>query len=442
VRLARFVIASLFLGGTALAQDVEVSVGDGASDPAETPGFVEGGGVKLTDGLYFHPKFELATGYQSNVFYQDSSEGIDGPAGSMLMRLSAGAAINRSNGLPLDAAETRKIDLNADLNLTWHQYLSGNDYVMGQSDLGIGLLAKVQFNITENFNLWIREGFTRAIQPTSSQSTADLNRDKNEIQVGMMWSPGGGAIQGYFHYMFTIDLFERSELDFANRLWHQFTLGAKWQWLPKTQFLLETSLGIYEPNSEILKSSSTPLRITAGVATLITERFGVVLKAGYGNGFYNSGSSFSSYLATVELRYAIGPMLRTAVGYAHEFADSLIANYYTDHAFYARLSTVIASRLNVMARGEVRLRTYEGLRDPPMFDFCGDATCTGTTRSDVLARLDLTADYPLKQWLSVGGAFSLLNDSTDFFVRDPATGTTDVGAFTWAELMVRVVAQF
>jgi hypothetical protein len=226
-----------------------------------------------------------------------------------------------------------------------------------------------------------------------------------------------------------------------------FALGSRWQFLPKTQFMLETSLGFTIPDSEApatIKSDATILRIIGGVSTLLTPRLGIVLRGGYGGGYYSTGPSYSNYLALAEGRFAIGPTVRTAFGYSHDFADSVIANFYVDHAIYGRLTFQLAGRWTGSVKGEVRFRSYDyaGM-GPVMFagtTFCGDAGCTTSDRTDVLSRVDAGVDYQINRWLYAGLAYIFSSDSTDFFIM--ATGENDAARFTWHEIALQAAARF
>ncbi len=414
--------------------------------PVEPTGFLNGGGVKLTEGIVFHPLFELQTGYQTNVFFQDNSD-AGGETASPLMRLLVGGGISTTppQRLEIEAPGAEppkpKLALNAHADLTWNQYLSGNNAVTAQDNLGIGLFADAKVNPQGTFVFQLKDGYIRSVLPPQSEIATDLPRDRNEATIGGIFQPGGGAIQAYANYTFGFDVFEKSEVSFADRSSHMFAVGGKWQWLPKTQFNAEANMGLVLTSSGAIKSDSTPLRVWVGTSTLITPTFGTVLRVGYGNGFYNAGASFNSYLALAEGRIAIGPTVRFAFGYTHDFTDSIIANYYADHALYARFSSQIGGRTQLRARAELRFRDYAGV--PMMAQgvrFCGNLACSTSSRSDVIGKVDATLEYQLNAWLFIAGAYSFYSDTTDFYIM--AGGQNDSGGFVWHELLAKLTAKF
>lgn len=432
----------------ATTQDVPQSA-DGLAD-VPNPSFWEGGGVRIGQDTILHPGVSVTGSYQSNVFFQDSKDGPAGPISSPLLRFGVGAswATITPGRMEIEApsgtdTSLQKITFNLDASLEWDQYLSSDSAVTDQNDLGISFLGDVKFNPQGALTLDLRDGFVRNVTPGQSlRENAD--RDRNELDATAHFKPGGGALDFYLGYQFIVDVFEASILDYENRTSHQGTLGVRWQWLPHTALGLEGDLATVNPSNEELKSKSTPLRVSATLSTLLTPVFGAIVSAGYGKGFYASGEDVSTWLAGAELRYAVGPTLRTAVGYSHDFADALIGNFYIDHTLYARASAQLGARWQIRAKGEVRFRDYGGIHDAPsiMLIFCGDASC-GKFRNDVLPRVELGTDYALLPWLLIGASYIFQDDSTDFFVQSSVNpAAKDSGAFTWHELDIRLQARW
>jgi len=450
MRRPRFAVVPLFLAALcarALAQDTTVTaqredVGPGLTE-LPPRGFWEGGGVVIGDTLILHPRFELGTAYQTNVFYSKNDSDASGPlVGAGVARATVAATLGTKppGRLELEGGQgaNQAINFNSELVLTWNQFISSNSAVTDQSDLSIGARAGLVVNPQGQLTWGVRDSYTRFVNPGQSLANR-LDRDKNELATDLTYKPGGGALQAYFAYLFTADLFEDSRLTFNSRLMHSFELGTRWQWLPITQFSLAASLGIVAPNDESFKPASNPFRVWAGMATLFTPTLGMVLRAGYGNGFYDSGPSVSTYLLLAEFRYAIGPTMRTAAGYSHDFSDALIGNSYVDHQLFARFSLQLGEALQIRVKGDVRFRDYDGIRDIGTIEYCGDAAC-GKFRKDVIAGVEAAVEYQFTRWLFASVNYSLQTDSTDFFVRSGAQ--VDPGSFVWQEIGIRVAARY
>lgn len=440
-------VAGVFLVGlSALPANGQESA-EALEQPATEPSSDTAGGIKIAEGAVFRPRLELQTGYQSNVFYEAGDLN-----GSALMRLGLGGTL-ASEAVRGEAAAAesegsgRRFTFKADANLAWNQYLTGESAITEHNDLGIGLLVDARLNPDGVVAFQARDGFSRVVAPPPSETGEGLDRDKNELLLGLIFRPGGGAIQGYTNYTFTVDMFERSELDFGNRMSHLVAAGARWQWLPRTQFSGEASVGFVSPGAEGLKTNGTPIRAWVGASTLITPTFGAILRAGFGNALYDGTGSNPTYIAVAEARLAVGPSLRLAAGYGHEFQDSMIGDFYTDHSLSVR-GLAQLGRTQARARAELRLRDYSGIpREATLgassVDFCSSSDTCGmdSDRSDLVARFDASVDHRFSRWLAGGVSYSLFSDTTDFVTRS-GPGMEDEAKFLWQELVVKASATY
>jgi hypothetical protein len=441
-RVCVFVSATalLTLSAAARGEDAEQVNTTGISEH-----YTAGSGIKLTDELLLHPKVEVQAGYQPNVFYEDDSEE---PKDAGLTRFGAGFELTTASGArdpESGMAQHAMVELDGDVLVLWNQYISGEDSITEQSNLGANAMLGLKVNRGGFVEFMLRDGFVRAVNPPPAETPQDLARDKNTLTAGVTVRPGGGALDLYLNGSWTIDVFERDTAKIANRNMFEAIVGTRWQWLPKTQVSAEVSFGLIMVEDDAVKTdrgNSTPLRVTAGISSLITPKFGVVLRGGYGNGFYSEGPNFSSYLALGELRYAIGPTLRLAIGYSHDFADSLVGNFRADHAIYGRMVMQFLGRVTLFAKPELRLRTYEGI---PMtangVTFCSEpGVCMGGERDDTIFRLEAGFDVQVNDWLVAGVHYLLISDSTDAVTTD-GTSTDSLG-FVWQEVMFKATAKF
>jgi len=409
------------------------------------PDFWEGGGVRIGEDTVLHPNVTLVGAYQPNVFFQDSRDLPSGPISSPLLRIGVGASWGSLTPgrmdleAPTSDSARPRFSFHLDGGVTWYQYLSSNSDVTSQDDLGIQFLGDAVFNPQGVLSLELSDGFVRNVAP-GQQLRENADRDENQLSATVHFRPGGGALDLYLGYQFVVDVFEASILDYDDRISHYATLGIGWQWLPHTLLKLQGTAGLVNPNNTDFKSKSKPVTVTLTASSLLTPVFGAIVSGGYGNGFYDTGENVSTWLATAELRYAIGPTLRSAIGYTHGFADALIGNFYIDHTIYGRVSAQLGARWQARALGEIRFRSYGGIHDAMDLLFCGDASCP-KTRSDTLPRLEVGTDYALTPWLILGASYLIQNDTTDFFVQG-TNGDRDYGAYTWQEFDLRITAKW
>ncbi len=377
------------------------------------PTIAEGPGHEIGAGTVLHPIIGLETGFISNVFYEDTS-----PISSGLARLIAGISIASQENKPdeevalvgtdsgFEPSDTPPVlDFRLGARLEYEQYLSSNDNVRDASDLrAIADLHLVIFP-KGPVSFWLDDSFTRDTRPTNFESSENLNRDINHLKLGIDLRPGGGTLTFGARYENTIDRFESSANSFANRFQH--TIGAKidWQFRPFTKLFIDSSLGFFDGlgDSET-KVSSNPLRVRAGVATLLGVNTSLRLHGGYGKGYYDAGEDFASFIGGVEVAYRYSELGRVSIAYERDFKDSINANLYTDHA----MRMTVNQQLGLLvfgAQASLRFREYRGI---------SFATGGNIDRDDTIFDGRITAQYPVREWLGLSAKFHTTIDETDF----------------------------
>jgi hypothetical protein len=378
---------------------------------------VTGAGIEVGEGTVFHPQLGVETGVVSNVFYQK-----DGPVTAGLLRilaeLSTGSLpgqrlLRRTTGDDQDAATPQAttaptsgdFQYSAALYASWDQYLSSNDNVSAQGGLGGGLLlrgivapqAPLQFAFQEHFN--------RVIRAANFESRVDTNRDVNSLSLRINYSPYGRSVKGYLYYQNTIDVFEASSQQFADRMQNTVGLHVDWRWLPLTQVFAETSMGYYTGIGSSDKVNSYPLNTSVGIQTALTLNTTLSARVGYANGFYASGPSYSNVSAGIQGGYRYSPFGRVSVGYTYENQDSINANFYRDHLFQGSIEQFFVPFM-VFVRPELRLRQYNGTI---VMGING-----GTTRDDLIVGGTVGARYAFRDWIAGTLDYQLQVVQTDF----------------------------
>src|SRR6185503_14043021 len=108
------------------------------------------------------------------------------------------------------------------------------------------------------------------------------------------------------------------------------------------------------------KVTSYPLQAVVGVATLISAKTSLNLQAGYVNGFYSAGPSYSGVSVGAQLGYRYSPLGRATIAYNLIYNDSVNANYYRDHVFQLNIEQLFAPFV-LVAQPEIHLRQYNGV---------------------------------------------------------------------------------
>jgi len=137
--------------------------------------------------------------------------------------------------------------------------------------------------------------------------------------------------------------------------------------------------------------------------TLLTPLTTLRTLAGYTNGFYSSGPSYSAAVFGTQFGYRYTPLGHVSLLYGYYHSDSINANFYRDHKIQLSLQHGFAP-IEVLAEAALMFRRYEGL-----------VVTTGPMeRSDVLGRVAAQLRYNYRRWLAFAVSYQLLVDSTNY----------------------------
>jgi hypothetical protein len=408
---------------------------------------IEGPGIALGEGAVFHPAVSIESGVVSNVFYEDGDRATNDPVASAMARLTAAFSIASQTHKPPGEIEPAieneeqveeppppaKVDFRFGGQAILNGYLSSNEAVQDQTDVGVGLNGDVVFLPEGDFSVRLADEFLRDARPANFETTRNLNRDYNHFTGGGTLQPQGRTISVGARYENTIDRFESDANAFANRLQHLIGLRGEWRLYPYTKFFADASYGFFDTlGSEGMdyKSPSNPLRLQVGVGTALTEVTTLRGYIGYANGFYDRGPNFSNAIGGAEFgwRYAQYGRLRFIADY--NFQDSLQANFFRDYSFLGYIDQQLGL-IVLGAHAGVRLREYRGV---PME--LGGAS----DRDDVVFDAALQGAYLLREWLGITAKVEALVDSTDYTYTQG--GITDSPEFTRYEAFLGVSAAF
>lgn len=419
----------LLLGAEARAQSAGTESTIASFDPSQPVApisGVEGNGWKVGEGTVLLPVFGLETGVINNVFYDENSPKTGGVL-RIMAQIGVGSLTNarlRNQALPdPNAAEGTDaprgdFEYRADLRLSYDQMLSGNEAVSGSGGLGVGATIKGTVNPSGTWSFGFSDEFRRLIRAANFETDANTNRDINELGLRLKYQPSYSKFSGDLYYTNIIDVFERDEQDFADRMLNRVGLRPAYRWLPQTQFFIDVSQGFQGGlGSASMKVDSYPFTAIGGINTLITEKTTLNLQAGYTNGFYSAGPSYSSVTAGASFGYRYSPLGRAVLTYNLAYEDSVNANYYRDHVIRLWLHQLFVP-FEINLQPEVHFRSYEGT--------ILTGTAGETTRNDVIFSVVAGMQYNFRNWIAatlnyhftaVGSDFEYM---TDGIVEDPS----------------------
>jgi hypothetical protein len=429
---------------------------------------VTGRGIKVGDGTVMHPVAGVETGIINNVFFEEDAgrtagmirlvgevafaslppERLNDPGRSVyerpLWRKWTGSIYQTYDG-PYwrdddgenDDAEGEnvgappRLEFRAGARAYYEEYLSGDEEVRAQRNLGFNGNLHLHVNPYELLAFTLDEDLTRAIRPTNFESASDLDRWINNLRLGLRIQAGGRALVPELRLHNRIDYFESESSAFANRV--QTTAGGRlnWWYTRYTRFFFDASIGAFGGlgggAQGMEKASSFPLRLLLGASTPFTETTSLSVHAGFAKGFYSAGPDFTGPLIAGRFSWGYNDFGRLIVGYRYDFQDSINANFYTDHVIEGAAVQQI-DRLVLEARAEIHLRHYDGV---PM-EFGGSPV-----RDDFIFAAGGTAKYLLREWLGLSGQLQFVTDQTGYV----GTGGDDP-SYTRFELLGGVVSAF
>ena len=385
-----------------------------------------GDGLKAGD-VTLVPKLTLSGGYDSNVFRlaEDEYDGFtdDGAAkGSITPALS------------IISPEDRFFVFTLDSSVTWEQYFGSNETIRSQSGLSTDIGLGASLNSSGNFSLSLDESFERRNEPPPAPRRSAYNRYINRLGAAFGIHPGSRIVEAKLDYEWGRFWHETDELQILDRSEHRFGLNTRYNFLPKTGIYLDASYTLIRYDQEtsatppsateaVTNVNSQPLRLTAGVGGLITQRLSVKAGMGYGWSFHDEGEQFRGLIGTAAVGYAYGRLdldNMLQLGYRRSFEDFSLGNFYTDHRMFLNWRQGLAeNRLSLNAEVAFSIRDYSF--DPETVD--GLTRTNGEGFEDQLLSAGAGIDYDITDWWALGADYDLHMNLTDeeFLFGDPTT---------------------
>jgi hypothetical protein len=392
-----------------------LGAGTASAQTATLVKYNEGPGFKLTDNLVLHPGAGVMSSYDTNVFYNATSEHpVGAPFIAALFHFDlATLPPQRLEGQPGGGAD-QVVDFRLKFAGAYRNYISDNPNITSQNNVDLDGSLYATFNPRGRYTFRVSDDYVRGVTPRNMEGTGSFIRDYNRAGALFGAAPGGGMLSFSLGYSFTYDHYENG-WSFASLnpdlVAHEFALNATWRFLPKTVASLIASQGLY--NRDLVLSgqrhpNSYPLRVEFGLAGQLTYKLSALLRVGYGNGFYSSVpgrtvGNFNNVVGTAQLKWQLDTAAALTIGYNRNFYDSVFGDSFTDEHFFARYDHMLFGRLVLNVAGGFRYRQYNGL----------DTAVWGiSSRSDNLFDVHAGVDFRIRDWLFAGVAYDLMADQT------------------------------
>lgn len=358
----------------------------------------EANGFKFGDARV-HPFFELEPRY-------DSAAAMVGGAGGTPYTIPSDLVLRFRPGLKLDMPSPMfAVALNG--NVEYVQYTGIVDpgtrtasHFATDADLDIGVNreGQVAFGLGDHV---VRSDHTTMV--ALSMGTLSI---LNDARAKLSIRPYVGSLTIEPNYHFTTEVFSPlskvktcpgasdascdpsylKQLDYLN---HNFSLNARWKFLPKTAITMDSTFGI-RSYLNVGSTGMTSLKATVGIAGLLTTHFEVLARAGWGQDF--TASSYSSPIGQAEVGYLLSETGALRFGYLRNFepTGAPFVSYGDDRIYLGG---------NILLGGKLTLRGNAGL------DFVSLRGKKSRSQTDI--SVDAGADYELTPWLNLGVGYML-----------------------------------
>ena len=368
----------------------------------------DGEGFKIGEAGRLHVFGEVDGGYDSNALYTAAGA----PLASGVMDFIA--------GFKMDAG-SRLVQFKLDANLDYKLYLS-----TAASDASLNHLfggATLGFDVNKNgvIGLSLTDAFTASPYSTSLSLAQATVSDYNVLNVSVPYRPGGGALAFIGSGQWILESFEPygplgaacnpivdptcTNTSIGEYSYNQYGAGlqVKWDFLPRTALVLEGSYFSRVPNNSTVSLPVQGVRVDAGVVGQVTPKLAVTAKAGWGGTVNTPQVTGSTWLADLELHYALAGTLDVRAGWIHDFAADIGTAYavYDYDRVYLSLNWVI-SRFTVKLDGSWEYVKY----------ILNDVT-------GPIWQLQPAVDYEVARWCKVG-AFYIFTDRSSSQTNVPA----------------------
>jgi hypothetical protein len=376
----------------------------------------------------FHPSLTLQGGYDTNIFYEDTNEQIDGAP-----------VVGVRPELEIGTHKATNVDFQLKVGGFYQYFVSSNRLVAEQSGFAVDGGTALTFNPNGAVAFKLSDTFLRTNETPSGSSLTSFNRIYNDAAVDLIIQPGGKvltlALGGHAALTRHQVLQDLDKTEFGARA------ALKWKFLPKTALVVDASWDfIYYDTAErtipglaagderpflapfqggLTNVNSQPLRVRGGLKGLLFSRISLTILGGYGQGFYESGSDFTGFIGSGEIAYEIGPTSRFRVGYERTFRDNSFSSFATDHKAYMGYNHQFGGRFDLVLDGSFIHREFSEtptifLPDVNVSGVQGTSAYSTTRRVDPLINGGVDGTFYITRIFTVGMSYDLSVNTSNF----------------------------
>ncbi len=356
-------------------------------------------GFKIGEAGRLNLKLELVGQYDSNVFFSNAGAPV------------SGSVVDAIPGFEMQV-EGNTLSAKLAGNLDFKQYVTKEaqdlSRVFGNASLGAGV------NRGGVVGLELTDAFSRSDQTASLSVAQAVIANYNDLRLAVPVRPGGGALTFTLSGQWVRESFETYVTavgcnPVVNPTCLAGSIGAygyneyggtaevSWKFLPRTAVMLGGNYFQRSPDDTAVSLQVRGLRVSGGLAGLVTTHLAVTLKGGYGTAFDSPGFNYSTWLGNAEVQYVTQGPLGAKLGYLHDFR----ADPGSAYAVYALSRAYLEGRVQLAGRLTIRgTLGWDSL----------DYVINHVTSS--IVSFAPAVDWEIMRWVSAGASYTLTSRSS------------------------------
>jgi hypothetical protein len=362
-----------------------------------------GNGIKVGTGR-LHPTFEFEARLDTAVGYFP----VD-PLNPTTVKEepSPEAVLHLRPGLQYELPHTSRVALQAQGQLDYVHYtgLLTEGSTAGSRLEGLADVS-ARFNEEGQVSLDVTDHFQRSDRTRSIAVVTGVLSLFNELRLSVPVKPGGGAIEVTPELGWALEFFQPTaalspegcteptcdpavveQLNYTNL---RMAVRGRWRFLPKTAVLVDARVDSRHSLTANNFRDATLLNTSVGIAGLVSPKIAATAKVGWAQAI--GGVEGGTLVAQLEGTYMMGATSLFKGGYLRTLEPVTAYGLFRDDRVYVEGEMLLGGRLTLKGLGSMDFLTFEDPNRP---------------RSDTLLRVDVGLEYPLKQWIALGGGYLL-----------------------------------
>ena len=299
--------------------------------------------------------------------------------------------------------------------------------------------------------LRLKLNFAHNEDPRNQTVNQKLTHNLIDANFGVDMSPGGGALKLTLDYSPAVDLYPEADKALATHR-HAATFKTLWKFLPKTAAFLETKFDALmylngdspafatttgdeaaSDTNALFNQDIQVFSVYTGLTGRITEKFGVLVRAGYGQALLTDEqlvegeSNPAGFLGQIDLKFKSSDTITIGAGFNRTLSGAAIYKYMIDNNIYLESKATLARRWKFSVKGSVSMLEYgKTILDDP-----------NTDRSDTMIRVETVASVSVTDWFVIA-----LVDKVETLITNYSLNGGEPPQYFYNDLFLRLSVRY